>query len=432
MTRGFWGDPERYLETYWRRFPGIWTHGDWASVDEDGAWFLHGRSDDTLNIAGKRVGPAEIESAAVAHPAVAEAAAVGVPHGVKGEVAWVFCVLAAGRSATEEEIRTMVAAVARQGLCAGTSPVRSRLAEDAVGEDRAPGGPCDRARRRSRRHVLGRKPRRAGGDLTCSPLSWPERRRSSRAAGAGSERTSRASSPRRACASPSAPGRASRSSESRRRSAASRSTSTSPSRTPSTRRSPRTESELGPIDLLVNNAGIQVDDTPLWESDQADWWSVFEVNVRGPYLLCRAAARGMAERGEGRIVNVTSGMAWLEVETRPGASVVYASSKAALHRFSEVLAEQLRPHGIFVFSIDPGLVRTSMTAGFPDDAPWAPPECAPRLVRALGGGRAGRTRGSIPARGAGLARRAEGAPAFDPARRPELDPSPPLGFGLIG
>ncbi len=109
MTRGFWGDPERYLETYWRRFPGIWTHGDWASVDEDGAWFLHGRSDDTLNIAGKRVGPAEIESAAVAHPAVAEAAAVGVPHGVKGEVAWVFCVLAAGRSATEEEIRTMVA-----------------------------------------------------------------------------------------------------------------------------------------------------------------------------------------------------------------------------------------------------------------------------------------------------------------------------------
>ncbi len=147
-----------------------------------------------------------------------------------------------------------------------------------------------------------------------------------------------------------------------------------------------TESELGPIDLLVNNAGVQVDDTPLWESDQADWWSVFEVNVRGPYLLCRAAARGMAERGEGRIVNVTSGMAWLEVETRPGASVVYASSKAALHRFSEVLAEQLRPHGIFVFSIDPGLVRTSMTAGFPDDAPWAPPECAPRLVRALAAG----------------------------------------------
>jgi acetyl-CoA synthetase len=110
MTRGFWGDPERYLETYWHRFPGIWTHGDWASVDADGYWFLHGRSDDTLNIAGKRIGPTEIESAAVAHPAVAEAAAVGVPHEVKGEVAWVFCVLAPGAEATEEEVRDLVAA----------------------------------------------------------------------------------------------------------------------------------------------------------------------------------------------------------------------------------------------------------------------------------------------------------------------------------
>jgi acetyl-CoA synthetase len=96
MTRGFWRDPERYLETYWRRFPGIWTHGDWASVDEDGYWFLHGRSDDTLNIAGKRIGPAELESAAVEHPGVLEAAAVGVPHEVKGEVAWLFCIPAPG------------------------------------------------------------------------------------------------------------------------------------------------------------------------------------------------------------------------------------------------------------------------------------------------------------------------------------------------
>jgi acetyl-CoA synthetase len=110
MTRGFWDDPERYLDTYWRRFPGIWTHGDWASVDGDGYWFLHGRSDDTLNIAGKRIGPAEIESAAVAHPAVTEAAAVGVPHEVKGEVAWVFCVLAPGRSASAEEVAGLVAA----------------------------------------------------------------------------------------------------------------------------------------------------------------------------------------------------------------------------------------------------------------------------------------------------------------------------------
>jgi acetyl-CoA synthetase len=102
MTRGFWRDPERYLETYWSRFPGVWVHGDWASVDEDGFWFLHGRSDDTLNIAGKRIGPAEIESAAVGHPAVAEAAAIGVPHEVKGEVAWVFCILAPGHAPTPE------------------------------------------------------------------------------------------------------------------------------------------------------------------------------------------------------------------------------------------------------------------------------------------------------------------------------------------
>ena len=100
MTRGIWGDDERYLDTYWRRYPGVWTHGDWASIDADGYWFLHGRSDDTLNIAGKRIGPAELESAAVAHHAVAEAAAIGVPHDVKGEVAWIFCVLRPGEDPT--------------------------------------------------------------------------------------------------------------------------------------------------------------------------------------------------------------------------------------------------------------------------------------------------------------------------------------------
>jgi acetyl-CoA synthetase len=112
MTRGFWRDDERYLDTYWRRFPGIWTHGDWASVDEDGYWFLHGRSDDTLNVAGKRIGPAELESAAVAHPAVAEAAAVGIPHDVKGEVAWVFCVLVPDREGCESlalEVKSVIA-----------------------------------------------------------------------------------------------------------------------------------------------------------------------------------------------------------------------------------------------------------------------------------------------------------------------------------
>jgi acetyl-CoA synthetase len=111
MTRGIWGDDERYLETYWRRFPGVWTHGDWASIDADGYWFLHGRSDDTLNIAGKRIGPAELESAAVSHPAVAEAAAVGVPHEVKGEVAWIFCVAREGVAGDEELAREIGARV---------------------------------------------------------------------------------------------------------------------------------------------------------------------------------------------------------------------------------------------------------------------------------------------------------------------------------
>jgi acetyl-CoA synthetase len=110
MTRGFWRDPDKYLDTYWSQLPGVWVHGDWASVDEDGYWFLHGRSDDTMNIAGKRVGPAELESAAVSHPAVREAAAIGVPHDVKGETAWIFASLLPGATATEQEVADHVAA----------------------------------------------------------------------------------------------------------------------------------------------------------------------------------------------------------------------------------------------------------------------------------------------------------------------------------
>ncbi len=102
MTRGFWRDPERFIETYWSRIPDVWVHGDWASADAGGFWFLHGRSDDTLNIAGKRIGPAELESAAVGHPAVREAAAIGVPHEVKGETSWIFCCLLPGEEPTDE------------------------------------------------------------------------------------------------------------------------------------------------------------------------------------------------------------------------------------------------------------------------------------------------------------------------------------------
>ncbi|MGH2740456.1 MAG: AMP-binding protein [Actinomycetota bacterium] len=112
MTRGVWGDPERYLETYWSRWPDVWVHGDWASVDEDGAWFLHGRSDDTMNIAGKRLGPAEVESALVDHPFVAESAAVGVPHEVKGEAVWCFVITKPGAEiddTLEKELKGLVA-----------------------------------------------------------------------------------------------------------------------------------------------------------------------------------------------------------------------------------------------------------------------------------------------------------------------------------
>ncbi len=93
MTRGFWNEPERYIETYWSRWPNVWYHGDWASVDKDGFWFLHGRSDDTIKIAGRRTGPAEIEAALMEHPAVSEAAVIGIPHEIKGEDMVCFVVL---------------------------------------------------------------------------------------------------------------------------------------------------------------------------------------------------------------------------------------------------------------------------------------------------------------------------------------------------
>jgi acetyl-CoA synthetase len=111
MTRGIWGDPERYIQTYWSRWPDVWVHGDWATIDEDGYWFLHGRSDDTMKIAGKRLGPAEVESALTAHPAVAESAAIGFPDEVKGEAIWCFVVTRAGNEPSEELARALTATV---------------------------------------------------------------------------------------------------------------------------------------------------------------------------------------------------------------------------------------------------------------------------------------------------------------------------------
>jgi acetyl-CoA synthetase len=112
MTRGFWQDPQRYEATYWSRFPNVWVHGDFAAVDEDGLWYILGRSDDTLKVAGKRLGPAEVESILVAHPAVVEAAAIGVPDEAKGSEVVCFCVLAPGHAPTDQlraELRAKVA-----------------------------------------------------------------------------------------------------------------------------------------------------------------------------------------------------------------------------------------------------------------------------------------------------------------------------------
>lgn len=96
MTRGFWHDEQRYLAAYWSTFEDVWVHGDWAAIDEDGMWYILGRSDDTIKVAGKRLGPAEVESVLVNHAAVNEAAAIGVPHAIKGSEVVCFCVLAPG------------------------------------------------------------------------------------------------------------------------------------------------------------------------------------------------------------------------------------------------------------------------------------------------------------------------------------------------
>jgi acetyl-CoA synthetase len=112
MTRGFWKDPQRYIDSYWSRFPDVWVHGDWAAIDNDGLWYILGRSDDTIKIAGKRVGPAEVESVLVAHAQVSEAAAIGVPDSIKGEALVCFCVLkkdANGDTALATELKDRVA-----------------------------------------------------------------------------------------------------------------------------------------------------------------------------------------------------------------------------------------------------------------------------------------------------------------------------------
>ncbi len=146
----------------------------------------------------------------------------------------------------------------------------------------------------------------------------------------------------------------------------------------------RAITEAGELDLLVANAGISEgrETGPSWELDPDAWWHVYEVNVLGVHLCCRAVIPGMLERGGGRIVITGSGAAYLP----GGDSTAYAPSKAAVCRYGEMLANELAGR-IPVFFFSPGLVRTELTASVPDDAPWTPPELAPELVRRLATGR---------------------------------------------
>ncbi len=126
MTRGLFHDPQRYLDTYWSRWPDVWWHGDFASVSEDGQWFLHGRSDDTIKLAGKRLGPAEVETVVVAHPSVLEAAAIGVPDPLKGEALWVFAVLTSGVHA-DDTLRAQISKCVVDALGPSFKPAEVRF-----------------------------------------------------------------------------------------------------------------------------------------------------------------------------------------------------------------------------------------------------------------------------------------------------------------
>ena len=179
MTRSIWQDDARYLETYWSTFAGMWRHGDYALIDADGQWFLRGRSDDVMNVAGKRLAPAEVEAVLAAHPAVAEAAVVGVPDARKGEAVWAFWVPRAGADVADDVRR----AAARHGCLRAGQAVRAQrrlpgppAAEDPLGEDHAAGGARGGHRRRPRRPVRRGEPRRhrrdprAGAPVSSIPL----------------------------------------------------------------------------------------------------------------------------------------------------------------------------------------------------------------------------------------------------------------------
>jgi acetyl-CoA synthetase len=129
MTRGFWKDPDRYLQTYWSRWDDVWVHGDFAAVDSDGLWFIFGRSDDTIKVAGKRLGPAELESIAVSHSKVVEAAAIGIPHEIKGSEVVLFCVLVSEQIPTDE-LREEISSMIVEAMGKPMSPREIRFVSD--------------------------------------------------------------------------------------------------------------------------------------------------------------------------------------------------------------------------------------------------------------------------------------------------------------
>jgi NAD(P)-dependent dehydrogenase (short-subunit alcohol dehydrogenase family) len=150
------------------------------------------------------------------------------------------------------------------------------------------------------------------------------------------------------------------------------------------------ERELGPLSLLINNAGTAGDGGCSWEQVPDRWWQVFEVNVLGTFLCCRAALPHMRSRGHGRIVNISSNAAFFPLQgaadTRIGSA--YMASKAAVIRFSEALAAEARPDGVQVFAISPGTVKSDMTARifkaeWDDEALWSPPELTADLIEFL-------------------------------------------------
>ena len=155
----------------------------------------------------------------------------------------------------------------------------------------------------------------------------------------------------------------------------------------------RVEGELGPIGLLVNNAGVGGPGGPTWQVDPPSWWRVFEVNVLGAFLCCRAVLPAMTERGFGRVVNVASNAAFFRLDDFPltGIGSAYMASKAALVRFTEAVASEVADFGVSAFTISPGTVKTDMTVElfadeWADDELWASPELTADLVEYLGTG----------------------------------------------